>query len=396
MKLHIIFLLLLLIVFAACKKITPSALPEDQLLDGPLEELTAEEKRQFLLGDKAFNAEIFTIEKGLGPVFVSNSCGSCHAGDGKGHPSSLLTRFGQTDSSGNRFLHFGGPQLQNRAIPGYMPEALPATTSVAKILPPANTGLGFFDAVSDADLLAMADPYDANGDGISGQLNWIIPPAYCDYRPGDVERNGKHIGRFGRKASAYDLLQQTANAYNQDMGINSTYENYDTHTGLAHDPEVSNETIQSVVAYLRILKAPIQRHTNDNDVKQGKQIFIGAGCESCHRAQLKTGAYKISALTNKTFEPYTDLLLHDMGDGLDDNYTEGSALTSEWRTPALWGLGLSKNSQGGSYFLMHDGRAKSIQDAILLHGGEAQRSNNNYQALVPADKQKLIKFLESL
>jgi CxxC motif-containing protein (DUF1111 family) len=339
---------------------------------------------------------VFTPETGLGPVFVANSCGSCHAGDGKGHPFTTLTRFGQTDSTGNKYLHLGAPQLQNRAIPGYTPESLPANIGFSKILPPANTGLGYIDAVSDADILAMADPTDANGDGISGVPNWIKTPEYCQYRPESIERNGKHIGRFGRKGAAYDLLQQTANAYNQDMGINSTFEPYDTYSGLENDPEVSNATLHAVVFYLRTLKAPVQRNPDDQEVIAGKQLFFSTGCESCHRSELRTSNYRIPALANKTFYPYTDLLLHDMGNGLDDGYTEGSATTSEWRTPALWGLGLSKQSQGGSYFLMHDGRATSVESAIAMHSGEAEQSKIKFQNLSDTEKKQLIKFLESL
>ena len=369
---------------------------DEEILDGPIAGLSSEEKRQFIQGDVAFNDEVFTPETGLGPIFVANSCGSCHAGDGKGHPFTSLVRFGQTDSTGNIYLGRGGPQLQNRAIPGYTPETLPSEARSTRILPPANTGLGYLDAVSDADILAMADPNDANGDGISGEPNWVRTPEYCQYRPYSIERNGKHIGRFGRKGAAYDLLQQTANAYNQDMGINSTFEPYDNYSGLQNDPEVSNATLHTVVFYLRTLKAPIQRNANDADVQRGKDLFKQINCESCHRSQLKTGEYKITALTNKTFYPYTDLLLHDLGPGLDDGYTEGSARTSEWRTPALWGLGLSKNSQGGTYYLMHDGRAGSIEAAIQLHGGEAQNSKARYNSLSDTEKKQLLKFLESL
>jgi CxxC motif-containing protein (DUF1111 family) len=396
MKRPLIVLLSGFILIGACRKITPSAPNDNEMLDGPVEGLSYEERKQFLLGDVAFNDDVFTPENGLGPIFVANSCGSCHAGDGKGHPFTTLTRFGQTDSTGNKYLHLGAPQLQNRAIPGYTPETIPAGVGFAKILPPANTGLGYMDAVSDEDILNMTDPNDANGDGISGVPNWVKMPEYCQYRPKSIEINGRHIGRFGRKGAAYDLLQQTANAYNQDMGINSEFEPFDTHTGLKHDPEVSNATLHNVVFYLRTLKAPIPRFTSDPEVAAGKQLFVSAGCENCHRAQLKTSDYKIPALANKTFYPYTDLLLHDMGPGLDDHYTEGSALTSEWRTPALWGLGLSKDSQGGKYYLMHDGRANSIEAAILLHGGEAQKSKEDYEKLSQTDKAKLIKFLESL
>jgi CxxC motif-containing protein (DUF1111 family) len=389
-------IIVLLLFILGCKKIMPPAPENDALLDGPVSGLTTQEMQQFLKGDAAFNNDVFTPETGLGPYFVANSCGSCHAGDGKGHPFAILTRFGQTDSTGNTYLDHGGPQLQNKAIPGYTPETLPSGTGFSKILAPANTGLGFLDAVSDADILSMADPFDADGDGISGVPNWVHVPAYCQLRAGSISKNGKHIGRFGKKAGAYDLLQQTANAYNQDMGINSSFEPYDTYSHQEVDPEVSNATVHQVVFYLKTLKAPVQRDQNNEEVQAGKYIFKNAGCEKCHKEELRTGGSFIAALSHQTFHPYTDLLMHDMGPALDDNYTEGNARTYEWRTPALWGLGLSKSSQGGSYFLMHDGRAHSIEEAILLHGGEAQTSIILYNGLTQENKRKLIRFLESL
>jgi CxxC motif-containing protein (DUF1111 family) len=151
-----------------------------------------------------------------------------------------------------------------------------------------------------------------------------------------------------------------------------------------------------VVFYLKTLKAPIQRNADDPDIQAGRQLFTQINCSACHKSSLQTGYSSINALSNKTIFPFTDLLLHDMGPALDDGYTEGSALTAEWKTPPLWGLGLSKNSQGGQYFLLHDGRAGSIEEAILLHGGEAQNSRDQFQQLTAGEKQQLIKFLESL
>ena len=390
----IIFVLLVFIV--ACQKVLPGVPPDDELLDGTVEGLTGEQNQIFLRGDIAFNDEVFTPATGLGPVFVATSCGTCHAGDGKGHPFTMLTRFGQTDATGNKFLHLGGPQLQHRAIPGFIPEQIPAGATSSKFMPPANTGLGFLDAVPDALLLALADENDANGDGISGRPNWLRIPGYANPRPATVEQSGKYVGRFGKKGAAYDLLQQTANAYNQDIGVTSIFEPYDTYSGHEIDPEISSQTVQDVVFYLKTLKAPIQRNQDNPDVINGKQVFINIGCAKCHTPQLVSGTSSIAALSNKTFFPYTDLLLHDMGAGLDDGYTEGSATTAEWKTPPLWGLGLSKNSQGGQYFLLHDGRAKSIEEAITLHGGEANQSRNNFQQLSAVQKSQLIKFLESL
>ncbi len=389
-------LLLFLGGLFACQKLLPGAPADDQILDGPVAGLTTGENALFLRGDIAFNDEVFTSQTGLGPIFVATSCGSCHAGDGKGHPFTTLTRFGQPDPNGNLFLHLGGPQLQNRAIPGFQPEQIPAGASFSKFTPPANTGLGFLDAVPDATLLALSDENDLNGDGISGRPNWIHVLSYLDLRPGAIQQSGKYIGRFGKKAAAYDLLHQTVNAYNQDIGITSEYSTVDTYNGLSIQPELSTQTLNDVVFYLKTLKEPIQRNQNDPEIQAGKQLFQNTGCASCHTPQLITGTSSIAALVNKTFFPYTDLLLHDMGPGLNDGYTEGSALAAEWRTPPLWGLGLSRNSQGGQYFLLHDGRASSIESAILLHGGEGSSSRNNFQQLSQAEKLKLIRFLESL
>ncbi|RYG52325.1 MAG: thiol oxidoreductase, partial [Chitinophagaceae bacterium] len=368
----------------------------DQVLDGPVEGLNFEENRRFLAGDIAFNDEVFTSATGLGPVFVATSCGSCHAGDGKGHPFTTLTRFGQIDSTGNNFLHLGGPQLQNRALPGFQPERIPAGATFSRFIPPANTGLGFLELVPDSVILAMADPDDRDGDGISGVPNWKELPSFIDPAHGAISRNGKYIHRFGKKAAAYDLLHQTVNAYNQDIGITSTFNPRDVYSSLNIDPEVSDITIRNVVFYLQTLKAPIPRSVDNPEVALGKNLFTQAGCAGCHKPTLQTGYSPVAALSFKTFYPYTDMLLHDMGPGLDDGYTEGSATTSEWRTPALWGLGLSPQSQGGSYFLMHDGRASTIEQAIMLHGGEAWQSRENFRLMPASEKAALIRFLNSL
>jgi CxxC motif-containing protein (DUF1111 family) len=380
----------------ACSKLEPSAPANDALLDGSTEGLTYDQSRQFLAGDAAFNDEIFTPQTGLGSVFVATSCGSCHAGDGKGTPFTTLTRFGQTDSTGNKFLQLGGPQLQNRALPGYQPEQIPAGAAFSNFTPPANTGLGFLELVSDADILAMADPGDADGDGISGVPNYEFLPAFINPFTNAIPRNGKYIHRFGKKAAAYNLLHQTVNAYNQDIGITSSFSPKDVYSGLNIDPEVLDVTVRNVVFYLQTLKAPVQRNENDEEVQQGKNLFVQIKCAACHTPQLKTGYSPVAALNNKTIFPYTDLLLHDMGNDLDDGYTEGSAKTFEWRTPPLWGLGLSPNSQGGQYFLLHDGRAKSIEEAITMHGGEAMQSRNNFNQLTQSDKAAVLKFLKSL
>lgn len=383
-------------ILISCEKLAPPAPKDDEVLDGPVDGLSYEQAARHLKGDIGFNDEIFTAETGLGSVFVASSCGSCHAGDGKGHPFSTLTRFGQVDNRGNLFLEQGGPQLQNRALPGYSPEQIPEGAASAKFTPPINTGLGYLELVSDADILAMANANAHNPDGVRGRPNWITLPPYITSKPNAVTQNGKYIGRFGKKASVYDLLHQTVNAYNQDIGITSAFAPKDVYSLLEIDPEIDAQTIHDVVFYLQTLKAPVQRTPHDPTVQLGLAHFIQIGCESCHKQTLHTGYSPIAALSYQVFHPFTDLLLHDMGSGLDDGYTEGEAKTAEWRTPPLWGLGLSPNSQGGAYFLMHDGRAHSIEEAIQLHGGEAEVSKNRFNQLSQPDKDALIQFLKSL
>ena len=390
------FFAALLFLTASCEKLEPAAPSEDEILDGQVEGLTPEQNALFLAGDVAFNDEVFTRQTGLGPLFVATSCGSCHAGDGKGTPFTTLVRYGQSAPGLNQYLHLGGPQLQNRALPGFAPEQIPDGATFSSFTPPAVTGLGYLEFVTDADLLALADPGDADGDGISGVPNWMPLPGYVSPKADAIEQDGQYIHRFGKKAAAYNLLHQTVGAFNQDMGIASSYAPMDVYSGLENDPEVTNQTVHHITAYLQTLKAPIQRHSNDAEVVLGKTLFTQIGCEGCHKSTLQTGASPIEALSFKTFHPYTDLLLHDMGSGLDDHYTEGSAETYEWRTPPLWGLGLQPDSQGGQYFLLHDGRAHSIEEAILLHGGEAAASRAKFSALPEADKTAVIQFLESL
>ncbi|MDX1667171.1 MAG: di-heme oxidoredictase family protein, partial [Saprospiraceae bacterium] len=330
-------------ILFACEEILPTAPAENELLDGPMADLSTSEQRRFLAGDEAFN-EVFSVSDGLGPVFVATSCGSCHPGDGKGHPFTTLTRFGQTAPGMPPDRSMGGPQLQNRAIPGFDPEILPAGEPAMRFTPPAVTGLGLLASLTDEQILANADPHDADGDGISGVPNLVDPPDY--FQPKWFHRmiDGKYVGRFGKKAGTIDLLQQTVTAYNQDIGITSTFEPVDPFSGLTIDPEVSDQVIRDVVFYLRTLKAPIQRNPQNEMVERGRQIFADIQCASCHIPQWTTPPSDVAALSNRTFYPYTDLLLHDMGPDLDDGATEGSAETYEWRTPPLWGLGLSPDA----------------------------------------------------
>lgn len=381
----------------ACDKIFPGEPEEQNLLDGPLEDLSHAEAARFRSGDQLFNDKVFTPETGLGPVFVATSCGSCHPGDGKGHPFTALIRFGQSDATGNKFLDRGGPQLQNRAIPGYEPEILPPGAPFSTFLGPIVTGLGYLDLVSDRDILAMAEENRRRTDGVRGRPNWIKIPPYVKPRKGaERDDEGRYIGRFGFKASVYDLHQQTVDALNQDIGITSIFNPVDPWSGKETDPEIPASDVHDLVFYLQTLKAPIQRNKQHPDVRRGQVLFAQIGCDACHRPELKTGPSPIEGLNEVTFHPYTDLLVHDLGEEMDDGYTEGTVESSEWRTTPLWGLGLAKNSQGGQYYLMHDGRARSIHQAIMLHGGEGSFSRSQYQSLTDDEKKFLIQFLESL
>ena len=395
------------IIIISCDEFLTTAPESSEFLNEPIEGLTPSQLAAHLQGDEQFG-KIFAVEDGLGPIFVHTSCENCHVADGKGHPFIQLTRFGKMNSDGtfDPMKEYGGPQLQQRSISGYLPEEIhPEATGSSVFMPPAVTGLGLIATIPDAALLALADPDDLNGDGISGVPNYIDPPDYFEPIPGfHIPNNGKYIGRFGRKAGAITILQQVAQAYQQDIGITSDFltedlYNYTIGSGTGDnvsDPELSASVVKSVEFYISTLKPPPRRNQNDADVIEGKNIFNQINCSGCHVPTLVSGPSEIEALNRKEFYPYTDMLLHDLGAELDDYYTEGTAKTSEWRTTPLWGLGLGKNSQGGMNFFLHDSRAKTIEEAIIYHGGEALNSRNSYNNLSQADKQRLLKFLESL
>jgi CxxC motif-containing protein (DUF1111 family) len=289
-------------------------------------------------------------------------------------------------------------------LAGYTPEQLPPGATSTKLIAPITAGVGFLEAVPDSEILALAAANLNNPDGVRGHPNYDSIPSYALILNGSYPRgDGKYICRFGRKGAVYSLLQQVALAYNHDMGITSTYMpynpfNYLDQTGPATPaaPEVDNANLQSVVFYVTVLATPIQRNATDSTVTYGGRVFNQIGCAVCHQPTLTTGYSPIAGLSYQTFNPFTDLLVHDMGPGLDDGYTEGDAKTSEWRTAPLWGLGLAPNVQGGYTYLLHDGRAHSIEQAIEMHGGEAAASEGRFANLSATDKAALITFLKSL
>ena len=391
-----------IIAFTACSKLLPSMINPAEGLCGPIG-LSSAQTILFSQGNDQFFANR-TSATGLGPYFVATGCGSCHSSDNRGHPFTILTRFGQSDTTGNKFLAEGAPQLGAFCLPGYTPEVLPPGATSSKLIAPITAGVGFLEAVPDSEILAMAAANVNNPDGVRGHPNYDSIPSYATPLPGAIPRgDGKYICRFGRKAAVYDLLEQVAIAYNHDMGITSTYlpnnpSNYldPTPSETSSVPEVDNTTLNSVVFYVTCLQTPVQRNPNDSAVVHGNQVFIQIGCETCHKQTLTTGYSDIAGLAYQTFNPFTDLLVHDMGPGLDDKYTEGTAQTSEWRTAPLWGLGLAPNVQGGYTYLLHDGRAHSIEQAIELHGGEAAVSEARFTNLSASDKSALLAFLNSL
>lgn len=390
------------VLIISCAKLSPQAPQAEEVMDAPLNGLSYAQNKLFLEGAAEFD-ETYTEATGLGPMYVSNSCASCHGGDSRGHLFTMLTRFGQADSTGNTFLNQGGPQLQNHAVPGFHAEQVPAGATHAGFIAPIVAGVGFIDALSDAAILANADPQDADGDGISGVPNWIKLPSYLHPASNAYSLNGKYIGRFGRKASTYNLHQQTVNAFVQDMGITSSFEqnnpiNYLDYLSAipTNNPEVDNKSFNALVFYLQALQTPLQRNAQDATVLAGRKAFYAMGCEKCHKETFVSDYSPITVLSKQTFHPYSDFLLHDMGAALDDHYTEGSATSAEWKTTPLWGLGLARNAQGGQYYLLHDGRATSIEAAIALHGGEASASAVAFKQATAADRAALLKFLESL
>lgn len=389
----------------ACEKMLPPAPKDEEILAGSIPGLSPQQEKEHLVGDAAFG-KIFTVDQGLGPVFVQSSCSNCHIGNGKGHSTTVLTRFGKVENSVIDYLYSkGGPQLQASAIPGYTAETLPPEANVfSKRIAPAVMGLGYIAALSDAAILANVDSNDINGDGISGRVNYVNPTDFFIPQSIHVSNNGQYIGRFGKKAEKVVIQDQVVFALKQDIGITSDFDRedlYNVQEGVytgdnVADPEVSASFVNSLVFYMRTLKVPPRRNTDDADVIEGEKLFDQIGCSSCHKPTFITDESDINALSYKTFHPYSDFLLHDMGGLLDDGYSEGSALGNEWRTPPLWGIGLAKDSQGGQLFLLHDGRASTIEDAISFHGGEATTRRASFNALTSEQKEQIIKFIESL
>ena len=378
---------------AGCTLVSTTPPEDGDVFDAPLPGLTADELAAFARGDAEFERR-FAPSTGLGPIFNNVSCASCHSGDGRGVPSNILVRIGTPEDQFH--ASYGGPQIQDKAILGIGPEQVPTGIPMSRRLPPPVFGVGLIEAIPVEAILANADPDDVDADGISGRPNWV---AVHDYAGG-----GTHLGRFGRKAQTATLLEQTVEAYHQDIGITSDFRPTENPHGYssvpiatvdpATDPEVPAATVQAVVHYLRTLAPSAPGPMNANR-EQGRQLFMSIGCASCHVPVLRTGVTSIAALSEVDVALYSDLLLHDMGDELADHRADGSANGREWRTTPLWGLRLMEAFLDGQAFLMHDGRARSVEEAILLHGGEAAAVRTAYSALNASDKAALLDFVRS-
>ena len=253
-------------------------------------------------------------------------------------------------------------------------------------------GLGLLEAIAESTILANQDINDADGNGISGKANYVY----------DVASGQTKLGRFGWKANTSTVLEQCVGAYNGDMGITSYYLPAETgygqsngDDGLGDDPEVTKEVIDDVVFYCKTLGVPAARNIEDPAVIKGEKLFGQISCAKCHIPEIKTGNSNIPVLAHQTIYPYSDMLLHDMGDGLADNRPDYLASGREWKTRPLWGIGLTNVVNGHTDYL-HDGRAKNITEAILWHGGEALDSKNEFKALSKEDRQNVLAFINSL
>ncbi len=389
-------------------------------------------------GDEMFEFA-FDDAGGLGPVFNANSCESCHLADGRGRApefngeteSGLLIRLAlplRAENGGFMGDAMYGGQLQDISIAGTAREGDMAITYVEvtgtfadgtpySLRQPVYTianlgygpmdaaitfsprvanpmiGLGLLEAVDAETIWNLADENDADGDGVSGRPNLVW----------DAINQQLTLGRFGWKANQPNLLQQTAGAFNGDMGITtSVFPNQPCTAGqvacdsASASPELDDEDLAAVVFYSSSLAIPAQRNTDDPMVQRGADLFDAAQCSACHTPQMTTGTHPtIPQLSNQTIRPYTDLLLHDMGEGLADGQADFLASGSEWRTPPLWGIGLIETVNGHT-FLLHDGRARNLTEAILWHGGEAQASQQAFIVMSADEREALIAFLESL
>ena len=423
----------------------------DRVFSAPLTGIEPEARMNFVLGQAMF--EKFWVQSpsstkasdGLGPYYNARSCSMCHPGNGRGAapdgdaplPMTLMLRLSVQggDTHGiQEYLatlpdpHLGG-QLQTDAISGLDPEGAPtvryqhikvelpgetvtlrrplydagaplsAQTMISPRLAPPLHGMGLIDAIRDADILANADPQDRDGDGISGRANWGL-----SRDTGQVS-----LGRYGWKAGNATLREQVADAFSNDIGISSPIfeagwgDCTPTQTACRAAPhgdgdvrgtELDQQGLDLTTLYVGHLAVPARPAAHS--ALPGRDLFVDLGCAACHRPAYVTERRENDPLRGfQMIWPYSDFLLHDMGEGLADHRPEHRATGREWRTPPLWGIGRTKQVLDSEYYL-HDGRARTLTEAILWHAGEAQPARDRFSLLAPPDRDALIKFLESL
>ncbi|OIQ22159.1 MAG: thiol oxidoreductase [Flavobacterium sp. MedPE-SWcel] len=380
-----------------------------------------------------------TARDGLGPTFNARACANCHFKDGRGKPlvngvnsSGFLMRIslpGQNINGGNNPVPGYGNQIQDRANFGIPYEAKVNVTyqtisgtyadgtsyelqkpiyslideqfgaiSNVQMSPRVGQqtiGLGLVSALPDSEILKFTDEFDSDEDGISGRANYVW----------NVEEQATTLGKYGWKANAPTLKQQVAGAFHGDMGLTTSLftetncpspqqDCQDAPNG--GDPEVTDIQLDKVVFYQANLAVPNRRNYKDKSVLRGKVLFNELNCIGCHAINQKTGNSSInSLLDNITIKPYSDFLLHDMGDDLADNRPDFLANGNEWRTQPLWGIGLISTVNNHT-FLLHDGRARNIEEAILWHGGEAENSKQQFKNLSTEERNNLLDFINSL
>ena len=411
----------------------------------PAPNLDARQLRDFAFGNRLFNTNWVqagsstTSFDGLGPLFNRVSCSGCHVRDGRGRPpepgepmDSMLIRISKPghDPHGGVVPHpVYGDQIQDRAIPGVKPEARVvlswdeaagtyADGEVYSLRKPkialrdaaygplgkdlltsprvaqGMVGLGLLEAIAEATLLSLADPDDADGDGISGRVNSVY----------DATLQKKAVGRFGWKANQPTIRQQVAGAAAGDIGITNPVSQHDGCMPAQKacmkalnggEPEMSEEFLTKLVLYSSVLAVPNRRNIDDAQVLRGEAVFMQAGCAACHTPRVVTGAHALPQVAHQVIHPFTDLLLHDMGEGLADGRPDFDADGREWRTSPLWGLGLI-HAVNGHELLLHDGRARGVAEAILWHGGEAAAAQQKFREMPKADRDALVAFLKSL
>ena len=404
----------------------------------PVPALSTEDRRAFSVGNALFRdnwvAAPASVDSrdGLGPLFNANSCSACHQEDGRGRPPERagevglgLVVFVSPEAMDGAPHPTYGKQLQDQAVTGVPPEVAlemkptllrgsfddgeswemrrldvvidrPAYGPVGAVrtsarIGPQLIGGGLLEAVPDAAIVAREDIDDRDGDGISGRA----------HRLGESGR----VGRFGWKASQPTLDHQVRAALHEDIGITSAEHPSESLTVAQRgtvdapsggSPEIDAHRVARIAHYCRTLAVPAQRGIDSAAVMRGQQVFAEIGCSACHVPELKTDqSSPVPQLRGVAFQPFTDLLLHDMGDGLADHRADGEASGREWRTPPLWGIGLLETVNGHANYL-HDGRARTLQEAVLWHGGEAERARTAFTKLPKSDREAILAFLRSL